>query len=65
MLGSDIGSQLATRVRCCTTPADIENSRSLGELGSFCRTIGRDARRGEIGLVVGDEYFAIRDFTTE
>jgi hypothetical protein len=24
--------------------------------------ITRDARQGEVGLVVGDEYFAIRDF---
>ena len=52
-------------VHCYTTPADIEDSSNLAELGSFCRTMGRDARQGEIGLVVGDEYFAIRDFTTE
>jgi hypothetical protein len=24
--------------------------------------MGRDARQGEVGLVVGDEYFAIRQF---
>jgi hypothetical protein len=52
-------------VHCYTTPADIEHSRNLAELGSFCRTIGRDARQGEVGLVIGDEYFAIRDFTEE
>jgi len=27
--------------------------------------MGREARQGEIGLVVGDEYFAIRDFGEE
>jgi hypothetical protein len=27
--------------------------------------MGREARQGEIGLVIGDEYFAIRDFTEE
>jgi hypothetical protein len=27
--------------------------------------MGREARQGEIGLVVGDEYFAIRDFAEE
>lgn len=48
-------------VHCYTTPADIEDSENLAKLGSFCRTMGRDARQGEIGLVVGDEYFAIRD----
>lgn len=52
-------------VHCYTTPVDIEDSKNLAELGSFCRTMGRDARQGEIGLVVGDEYFAIRDFTAE
>jgi len=25
--------------------------------------LGREAHQGEIGLVVGEEYFAIRDFT--
>jgi hypothetical protein len=27
--------------------------------------MGRDARQGEIGLVIGDEYLAIRDFGEE
>ena len=37
-------------VHCYTTPADIEDSTSLAELGSFCRTMGRDARgRGRVG----------------
>lgn len=52
-------------VHCYTTPVDIEDSGNLAELGSFCRTMGRKARQGEIGLVVGDEYFAIRDFAEE
>jgi hypothetical protein len=47
---------------CYTTPAQIEDQRNLAELGSFCRKMGREARQGEVGLVVGDEYFAIRDF---
>jgi len=52
-------------VHCYTTPADIEDDRNLAELGGFCRKMGREARQGEIGLVVGDEYFAIRDFGEE
>ena len=52
-------------VHCYTTPVDIEDSRNLAELGRFCRTMRREARQGEIGLVVGDEYFAIRDFAEE
>ena len=49
-------------VHCYTTPVDIEDARNLAELGDFCRRMGREARQGEVGLVVGDEYFAIRDF---
>jgi len=52
-------------VHCYTTPADIEDARNLAELGDFCRRMGRGARQGEVGLVVGDEYFAIRDFAEE
>jgi len=52
-------------VHCYTTPADIEEPGNLGELGSFCRTMGREARQGEVGLVIGDEYFAIREFSAE
>ena len=52
-------------VHCYTTPVDIQNGRNLAELGSFCRKMGREARQGEIGLVVGDKYFAIRDFGKE
>ena len=52
-------------VHCYTTPFDIQDARNLAEFGSFCRKMGREARQGEIGLVVGDEYFAIRDFAEE
>ncbi len=52
-------------VHCYTTPADIEHPGHLGELGSFCRTMGREARQGEVGLVIGDGYFAVRGFSAE
>ena len=52
-------------VHCYTTPVDIQNGLNLAELGSFCRRMGREARQGEVGLVVGVEYFAIRDFGRE
>jgi hypothetical protein len=50
-------------VHCYTTPVDIEDGRNLAALGDFCRKLGRETHQGEVGLVVGDEYFAIRDFT--
>ncbi|MBI2149627.1 MAG: hypothetical protein HYU27_03350 [Acidobacteria bacterium] len=52
-------------VHSYTTPSDIEAARNLAELGRFCRRMGSAAHQGEIGLVIGDEYFAIRDFTGE
>jgi hypothetical protein len=33
----------------------------LADLGSFCRRMGRETNQGEVGLVIGDEYIAIRD----
>lgn len=52
-------------VHCYTTPAAIQDTRNLAELGGFCRRMGREAHQGEVGLVVGDEYFAIRDFAEQ
>lgn len=52
-------------IHCYTTPQAIEASKSLASLGGFCRRMGREARQGEVGLVVGDEYFAIRDFAED
>lgn len=52
-------------MHCYTTPADIQEDANLAALGAFCRKMGREARQGEIGLVVGDEYFAIREFEEE
>ena len=52
-------------VHCYTTPTDVQDESKLAALGAFCRKMGREAQQGEIGLVVGDEYFAIRDFAEE
>ena len=48
-------------MHCYTTPSDIEDEAKLAELGSFCRRMGREANQGEVGLVIGDEYIAIRN----
>ena len=52
-------------IHCYTTPADIADSGRLSQLGSFCRRMGREAHQGEIGLVIGDEYLAFREFSKE
>jgi hypothetical protein len=49
-------------IHCYTTPDEIQNAGNLAELARFCRRMGREARQGEIGMVIGDEYFAIREF---
>jgi hypothetical protein len=52
-------------IHCYTTPADITDPGHLSRLGSFCRRMGREAHQGEVGLVIGDEYLAFRDFSKE
>jgi hypothetical protein len=52
-------------IHCYTTPGEIHDAANLADLGVFCRRMGREARQGEIGLVIGDEYFAIRNFNEE
>jgi len=52
-------------IHCYTTPQAIQESKNLAALGAFCRRMGREARQGEVGLVVGDEYFAIQDFAED
>lgn len=52
-------------IHCYTTLDRVEDEVALAELGDFCRRLGRECRQGEVGLVVGDEYFAVRDFHEE
>lgn len=52
-------------IHCYTKPDDIEAAPLLGALGAFCRRLGRGTNQGEVGLVIGDEYLAIRDFSEE
>lgn len=52
-------------VHCYTTAVDVQDSKKLAELGNFCRMMGRKTQQGEVGLIIGDEYFAVRDFTED
>ena len=63
--GGSERSKYADLEKATYTPADIADPDRLGRLGSFCRRMGREAHQGEIGLVIGDEYLAFRDFSTE
>ena len=52
-------------MHCYTTPDDVEDEGKLGELARFCRRMGRGTKQGEVGLVIGDEYVAIRNLDEE
>ena len=52
-------------MHCYTTPDDVEDEDKLGELARFCRRMGRETKQGEVGLVIGDEYVAIRNLDEE
>jgi hypothetical protein len=52
-------------MHCYTTPDDVEDEDKLGELARFCRRMGRETNQGEVGLVIGDEYVAIRNLDEE
>lgn len=46
-----------------TSEDDLEDDERLAILRQFCRLMGRVTKQGEIGLVIGDSYLAIRDFS--
>jgi hypothetical protein len=52
-------------IHCYTTPDDLQDPRNLARLGEFCRRMGREANQGEVGLVIADEYFGIRNLAKE
>ena len=52
-------------IHCYMTPSDIHDTAKQAELGAFCRHMGRETQQGEIGLVIGDEYYAIQDYSED
>lgn len=52
-------------LHCYMEPEAIQAADNQAKLGAFCRRLGRESNQGEVGLIVGDEYLAIRDFTEE
>lgn len=52
-------------VHAYTRPDAIENPGNLARLAAFCREMGRETNQGEIGVVIADEYFAIRNYDEE
>lgn len=52
-------------LHCYMEPEAIEHPGNQAQLGAFCRRMGREGNQGEVGLMIGDEYLAIRNFTEE
>jgi len=48
-------------LHCYTDPDSVSDPENLARLAAFCRRMGRETNQGEIGPVIADEYFAIRD----
>ncbi len=49
-------------VHCYTTPKDVQTPAKMKKVSAFCERMGVEARQGEVGLVIADEYFAFRKF---
>ena len=49
-------------IHCYTTPKDAGSQSKLKKLAAFCRRMGREAKQGEIGLVIADNYYAIHNY---
>lgn len=64
-MGGELVEDEPIIIHCYTTPDDLNDPERLAQLGSFCRRMGREARQGEVGLVIGDEYLAFRSFSEE
>ena len=52
-------------IHCYTSPEEIEDAKNLAALAAFCRRMGRETRQGEVGLIISDEYLAIRNLAEE
>ena len=64
-MGGELVEDEPVIIHCYTTPDDLNDPERLAQLGNFCRRMGREARQGEVGLVIGDEYLAFRSFSEE
>jgi len=49
-------------VHSYTSPTRARLVPELAKLAAFCRRMGREAKQGEVGLVIADRYYAIREF---
>ena len=52
-------------LHCYMSPEEIEDEENQAKPRAFCRKLGRETNRGEIGLVIDGEYLAITDFSEE
>ena len=63
---SNVGPEFEARIRKLVADWGVEkNPELIEELIVTALKMGREAHQGEIGLVIGDEYLAFRDFSKE
>src|SRR5277367_7038647 len=48
-------------VHCYTTPKDVQTPAKMKKVAAFCERMLVEAKQGEVGLVIADEYFAFRN----
>ena len=48
--------------RVLVVPKDVQTPAKMKKVAAFCDRMGVEARQGEVGLVIADEYFAFRNF---
>lgn len=46
-------------IHCYTTPHDAQDETKLHDLSQFCNRLLRETNQGEVGLVIGDDYYGI------
>jgi hypothetical protein len=51
-------------VVCYANPQDVDAS-SLAELRTFLHKMGREARQGEVGIVIDGAYYGISAYDTQ
>lgn len=49
----------------CYMPASALRGEALATLRAHLHRLGREGNQGEVGVVIGSEYFGITDFDRE
>ena len=62
--GGDLVFDDTVLVTSYISPVDLDDS-ALSDLRSFLHRLGREGRQGEVGVVIGGDYYGITQFDEE